>query len=293
MKKITGLLLFAAMLCGVSALPERPAAFAGTGISRRAPLSPMFLNWWKENKSNGPLRLSSSTGEKKPFYGHIPSPFDCSHLLANPPREMENTQRGPLLSQSSELPVSFDLRTYNRVTSVKDQGDYGTCSTHAAIGSLESNYIGQFGEPVDLDLSELHLAWFIYRDPTPGRAFFLSQGNDPFSEGANQSQSVAFLSRLAGPTLESNLSYDQIKNVRTVVGSKPPEAYKRYLTLRDAYTIGIINASNRDRVKGLIKEHGAVAIGYYAPSDKEESNKFYGGSGDSFCYYKPGDDTHN
>ena len=42
---------------------------------------------------------------------------------------------------NSTIPSRYDLRDYGLVTSVKNQGNTGTCWAHSAINSAESNLI--------------------------------------------------------------------------------------------------------------------------------------------------------
>lgn len=61
--------------------------------------------------------------------------------------------------QMGELPVRYDLLDTGRVTSVKNQGGFGTCWTHAAIASAESDLA--LAHP-NIDLSEFHTAFYTY-----------------------------------------------------------------------------------------------------------------------------------
>ena len=73
----------------------------------------------------------------------------------------------PMALSEEDLPSSYDLRDVdgkNYVTSVKDQGYWGTCWTFATMASLESSMLKQgvtgLDGQSDPDLSELQLAWF-------------------------------------------------------------------------------------------------------------------------------------
>ena len=63
------------------------------------------------------------------------------------------------INPATGLPYAFDLREQGMVSSVKDQGAYGTCWAHAAMGVLENAVIAD--DPA-VDLSEWHLANYIY-----------------------------------------------------------------------------------------------------------------------------------
>ena len=88
----------------------------------------------------------------------------------------------PMAYSNEELPAKYDLRDVdgsNYVTSVKNQGHWGTCWTFATMAALESNMLKQGvtglegqSEP---DLSELQLAWF---------------GNSPLGEEAYEKSSL-------------------------------------------------------------------------------------------------------
>jgi C1A family cysteine protease len=64
-----------------------------------------------------------------PRTGFIPPPLDLSHLKG---------QEMPVGAPFGPPPAAWDWRTYNKVTSVKDQGACGSCYAHAAIANFES-----------------------------------------------------------------------------------------------------------------------------------------------------------
>ena len=137
-------LLFVIMAIALFAVP----AFSGEDDSVEAPLSPQYLEWLSQRQS----------GDTRPG-GHIPFPADLSHLADNPPDESLLGTWGR--NKDGEIPSTYDLRSVggkSYVTSIKNQNPYGTCWAHAAIGAMESNFLMQGGDI--LDLSEMHLAYF-------------------------------------------------------------------------------------------------------------------------------------
>ena len=69
-------------------------------------------------------------------------------------------------ARSVPLPVSYDSRALGRVTPVKNQGKWGVCWSHALIACAESSLLSKNMMTIEeADLSELHLAYFLYHTP--------------------------------------------------------------------------------------------------------------------------------
>lgn len=241
-----------------------------------APLSPEFLQWQKEHLDQEDISDSDvpryySTPQSEHPDGYIPVPIDFSHLKKNPPVEEADTSHVLKVKSNvgaDSLPSTFDLRNVNGksyVSSVKSQSPYGTCWAHAALGSMESNYMMQGNS--ELDLSEMQMAWFAYRNSDKSRAFG-NYSSSSFSTimdlGGNALYPTALAARLSGPTLESYLPYGSSQPSQTT-----PESYPRVLRLRDVYYLAIIdlniNSSEEERniVKRRIMQNGSVAVNYY------------------------------
>ena len=239
-----------------------------------APLSPEFLKWQKKHTATSNTQeLTGSSGKTSPKYakGYIPDPVDMSHLKNNPPR-ISN----PYGLVGATIPVSYDLRKYSRVPEVRDQNPYGTCWAHAAMGAMESSYLTQ-AMGTDIDLSELHLAWFTYKDPEDGHSFTMktssSYGTGVLGQGGNATMATAYFTRFAGPVNEETMPYSAAgTNTSTAdatlteyVGDKKPSDFSApVLRLRERYDIGLIDSDNRKLIKEIIMNYGAVQASYYA-----------------------------
>ncbi|MHC4125515.1 MAG: lectin like domain-containing protein [Planctomycetota bacterium] len=130
-----------------------------------APVNPAFIAWHHA-------------------LGHIPVPFDRSHLQS----QVESAQR--LLS---EPPSSYDLRLSGYVTAVRDQGSCGSCWTFSTYGSMESWLLKN--EAQSWDFSENHLKNDHGFDFGP-------------CEGGNADMSTAYLARWSGPVDELDDPYN-------------------------------------------------------------------------------------
>lgn len=92
----------------------------------------------------------------------VPAPQIYNDYLENPdkyiikPSSVNNEYNAPV-DVSENLPESFDLRSEGLVSSVKNQGNYGTCWAHSAAASMETSLIAQ--NPF-ADISEWQLAYF-------------------------------------------------------------------------------------------------------------------------------------
>ncbi len=154
---------------------------------------------------------------------------------------------GPQVQQSvtvsprgPTLPSSYDLRTLNDVTSVKDQGSYGTCWTFATYGSLESSILMAGGPTTDF--SEANLANTAGFDWGP-------------NDGGNSYMSEAYLSRYSGPINESADPYSNVDQPDSVSG--PVQDYVREM-LRFDTTVNSI-----DQIKTAIMTDGALYTTMY------------------------------
>ncbi len=240
------------------------SAMAQAAESGFKPLSPEFLQWQAEQKSSSSVitRKSSSSSSSSFKNGYIPIPIDLSHLASNPP--VETTSPVP----NRKAVSAYDLRSVggkSYVTSIKNQNPYGTCWAHAAIGAMESNYLMQ-GKSA-LDLSEMHLAWFAFKNSTASAAFD-NMNSKSFKEvmdhGGNSFYPTALFSRLSGPANETEVPYP------TQPSKSTPDSYTRVLRLRDVFYLGFgdnknVNesSSTRDIIKNRIMANGSVVASYH------------------------------
>ena len=193
----------------------------------------------------------------------MPSPIDRSHLN----RKKTNLKN---FDKSTNLPVSYDIRENSWLPDVRNQNPFGSCWIHAGLASLESSYLSQnLGS--DIDLSEFHVAYFVYGDTRPGKSFILANDGEILSKGGNADMTTAFLSRLDGPIYESALKYPTSKNYTKPEGY-PEDYLPRAIRLKETIELGEINADNRDEVKQLLMKYGAIQFSYWAGAGATSPN---------------------
>ena len=102
------------------------------------------------------------------------------------------------INPETGMPYAFDLREKGLVSSVKNQGSYGTCWAHALISSLESNEIAN---TPDIDLSEWQLATYTCPSDDPGKVF------DYLSNGSTYENELQLLLNQIAPVPEADCPY--------------------------------------------------------------------------------------
>ncbi len=229
------------------------------------------------------ISLSATAAENN---GYVRPPIDLSYLADNPPQEVNVDGGGRRLLQDITPPSKYDLRNVDGksyVTSVKNQNPYGTCWAFASIGAMESNYLMQ-GLGSDIDLSEMHLAWFTFKNSDKSKAFknITATTLSGVLQGGHSFYPTALYSRLDGPVLDSEVPYS------TAPSASTPDSYTRVLRLRDVYYLSFSNddyeinasSSNRNIIKRRIMQVGGVAGSYYNndsayTTDKDGGYSFY------------------
>lgn len=181
--------------------------------------------------------------------GYVPPPIDTAPLDDAPPILLHKFRK------DIPLPVSYDMRQHNRLPPPRNQNPYGVCWAFAAIGSMESAWLTQYPSD-DINLSEMHLAYFVYGDKRPGKSFTMSEKNKGIlQQGGDDYQAIAFMSQF-GTVSESILPYSNPKPNRL------PENYKPSgIRLKSAYHLPGIK-SDPETAKRFILETGGVWISY-------------------------------
>lgn len=155
------------------------------------------------------------------------------------------------------IPSKYDLRDFNYVTPVKDQGSNGNCWAFASIASLESCILKATGNVYDLSESNMKNLMALFSD--------YGWDMDP-NKGGYDKMGYGYLVSWLGPINESDDEY----NIGTVVSPVLDSMFHVQNVLflqRNSYT-------DNDAIKRAILEYGAVATSIH-----------WGGSYNGNVYY--------
>jgi C1A family cysteine protease len=228
--------------CG---LPISPAQ--SKPVPEVAPINPEFLQF-QEFSERGMVQTQQTPDGFG--FGHFPSPLDLSHLRA---------QAVPEDLIPHGLPSAYDLRTQNRLTPVRNQGNCGSCWAFAAYSSLESNLLPSESD----DLSENNLNNTHGFDWGP-------------CTGGNADISMAYLARWSGPVNESDDPYNPSSGT-SPPGLQPAKHIQEVLILPDR-----TGPLDNDGIKQAVMAYGAVDTSmYYSDSSYHSGNHAYRYSGTS------------
>ena len=171
------------------------------------------------------------------------------------------------------------------ITSVKNQGSYGTCWAHAFMAVAEANLVRQELAESDVDLSEYQLAYFMYHPVTDALG---GLGGDEFTwktsyeshyidVGGNQQLATYHVASWQGLADELTAPYTSIS-----INNDDPEqdssldlelAYDQDVVhLKNAYWISL---QDQDYVKAAIQEYGAAAASYYHSANYYNQNNIH------------------
>lgn len=203
-----------------------------------SPPNPEFIRYLRDRESGKPWATMTADGYS---LGLIPAPMDLSHVKSDPES-----------SFADRLPTSYDLRTKNKLTPVKDQGSVGTCWTFATFGSLES-----FLKPGAIwDFSEQNLAdhhGFDYG----------------INDGGHMWMSAAYLARWSGPLNETDDPYIYY----SIDGAATPKKHVQNIMFMPVRT----SPTDNTNIKNAVMTYGAVSVSMAWDSNSWNSatNSYY------------------
>lgn len=203
-----------------------------------APANPKFVTYIEDLASH----KSQETTEDGRALGLVPLPVEIPHVKPKP-----GLRTMALLG----MPATYDLRTQDRVTNVKDQSTCGSCWAFAAYGSMESSI-----KPSETwDFSENNLKNLAGFDLNP-------------CDGGNHLMATAYLARWDGPVAESDDPYNP-------GSSASPAALPALKHLQGVDFIPDRNGpTDNDTIKRAVMAYGAVYTSLYWGSAYYKSSTY-------------------
>ena len=126
----------------------------------------------------------------------------------------------PRVLAAEDIPSRYDLRETGRITPIRTQNPWKTCWAHAAVASVESNYLTTHTGtvPGNVDFSEMMLVWFSRINQDKSRSFSMYTRNraqlirmgdygTALNEGAFPNVALASLARLDNIADEQDFPY--------------------------------------------------------------------------------------
>lgn len=154
------------------------------------------------------------------------------------------------------LPAQYDLRTYGKVSEVRDQGSWGTCWAFAALSALESSLLPEEKWEFSVD----HLA--------------MNNGfNARLDDGGDYNMALAYMASWTGPVTEEQDPYGD---------GRYEKGLSAAVHLQDAV---IIKERDYEQIKELIMTYGAVQSAIYSQPDIRSLSAYY--SEENAAYYYP------
>lgn len=205
--------------------------------------------------------------------------------------------------QATSVPSSYDLRKYNQVTSIKDQGITGSCWAFSAVKAMESNSILNGLNTADTaDYSESHLAWYTYNPITDKQSSMYGDGNsivgitppsdifkpsdtsqsfNAYEAGGYALSAIFTLASWSGAEKESaapfnaDTSSKEQEMVDTMTANGESLRYDSYAHLQNA---DCLDNTSRSTIKKAIMNQGALNASLYYDSTGFETGTISGKS---------------
>ncbi|MDO5823268.1 C1 family peptidase [Methanobrevibacter sp.] len=157
-----------------------------------------------------------------------------------------------------DLPSSYDLRTLNQVTPVKNQGSGGNCWAFAALASLESCILKATGKTFDLSEENMKNLMALYSD----YGWNMNPNNGGFP-----SMAIGYLTSWLGAINESDDKYYSLSALSSVFNS--------FIHIQNILFLNRKNYTDNDEIKRAIIEHGAVSTSIYWKTDYQNGKSYY------------------
>lgn len=169
----------------------------------------------------------------------------------------ENTLTAADTSENTSIiPSRYDLREKDRVSAIRNQGNYGTCWAFAASSALESRLLPEEANLFSVD----HM--------TLANSFNLNQ-----YDGGEYTMGMAYFAAWQGPVYEVD---DPYGDGRTDTSLKP---------VKHVQEMRIIDGKDYEAIKTAVFKYGGVQTSLYSTlRSSQTSSEYFNSETNSYCY---------
>jgi C1A family cysteine protease len=206
------------------------------------------------------------------FTDLTPEEFKSLYVGTGIQTTVGGTSCGSYSNSASGTPASIDWRTKGAVTSVKDQGQCGSCWTFSSTGAVEGAWAIAKGQLIDFSEEQLvECAGIKYGSMGCNGGsmegafnYIIANGqctasSYPYTSGTGQSGSCKSCSAVAHLSSCSDVKPNDQLSLKAAVARQPVsvaiEADTRYF---QSYSSGVLTSSSC----GTNLDHGVLAVGY-------------------------------
>jgi len=206
------------------------------------------------------------------FTDLTPEEFKAQYVNSAIKTTVGGTSCGSFSSSASSAPASIDWRNKGAVTSVKDQGQCGSCWTFSSTGAVEGAWAIAKGQLIDFSEEQLvECAGLKYGSMGCNGGsmegafnYIIANGqctasSYPYTSGTGQSGSCKSCSAVAHLSSCSDVKPNDQLSLKAAVARQPVsvaiEADTRYF---QSYSGGVLTSSSC----GTNLDHGVLAVGY-------------------------------
>ena len=204
---------------------------------------------------------------------------------------------------ADSLPSKYDARTEGLVTSVKNQGSFGTCWAFSSNAALETALIKNGLADNTVDLSELHTIYFMYSENEDEKGYLSGDRNYVDADGhGTPSTDFNLMARVGGsfsyvgwqmangaiPFEENGDDYTaSVKNSNYSID--PTKCFSKDYRVNGVYRCDF-DINNIENVKKLIYNYGGVAADFHCDqtvSGETTGSKYFKRIDGTKTYYNP------